>query len=164
MGFFQGLGRLIAGKPVFEAPDDTSTANQATTEQPESHRFVNEHGYKIIPEIEITHLESHVDDKTMTVTAWATNTSAERIRIDHAVILSQKQTIMRELAPGQGHEIQLYDGPVATNEHDSRAELVFRLLANDDIFDIVYFVEFAREADGHFIVEELHPDNPTRDI
>lgn len=166
MGFFQGLGRIIAGKPVFEVPDQPAAASQPAVQPPknDAHRFVDERGYKIIPDITLTHTKSRLDNHTMTVTAWATNTSTERVRLDHAVLLGKKQPIMRELAPGQGHEIELYDGPVAHSEHDSRAELVFRLLEIDDIFENVYFIEFARESNGDFVVEELHPDSPVRDI
>ena len=169
MGFFQGLGRMIAGKPVFETPAGQDKAappqSGSTTLQPDaSHRFVDEHGYKVVPRIELTHVQSHINGHTMIVTAWATNTSSERVRLDYATIMGQKQTILRELTPGQAHEIKLYSGPVAQNEHNSRAELVFRLIATDDLFDIIYYAQFHRESNGDFFIDELRPDGPTRDI
>lgn len=163
MGFLSGLGRLVAGKPVFEAPQTTSDNNQ--TPSTPQHTFVDEHGYKIVPKIELAHLTTHPfgGDK-ITVTAWATNRSNEPIRLDAAMALSQKSTIMRELTPGQGHEIELYRGPAPLHEHDSRVELIFRILANNDLFKCIYFAEFNRQSNGQFFINQLHENGPTRDI
>lgn len=161
MGFLDGLGRLITGTPAFQAKDGTSQTEQPA---PASHRFIDERGYKIIPKVTLTHTKSNTNGKTMIVTVWATNQSTERIRLDYFVLLGQKRTILEELAPGRGREVKLYDGQSAEDEHTSKAELVFRLLANGDVFSDTYFVEFDRTSDGVFLVEDFHPDNPTRDI
>lgn len=167
MGFFTGLGRLIAGKPVFQ--DEQNTA-QTTPQIPQSsvapqHTFVDERGYKIIPKIELSHVTTHPfgGDK-ITITAWATNTSNEAIRLDYVTALSQKSTVMRELTPGASHEIELYRGQAPMDENNSRVELVFRIMANGDLFDNIYFAEFTRQSTGQFFMDELHENGPTRDI
>jgi len=169
MGILDGLGKIIKGKPVFEVPAQSKTATDGSTNTvgrsaDSSQRFVDKRGYKIIPEIELRNTKSRIDDQFMTTTAWVTNISAEDIRLDHVIVLEKKRSILRELKPGQGYEIKLYEGPAAINEYNSRAELVFRRIENDDVFSITYFVEFNREADGQFTVEDLHKEGPTRDI
>ena len=161
MGFFQGLGRVIAGKPVFQ-----TTSDPVAPEQPHDapRRFVDESGRKIIPEIKLTHTKSHIAGESMTVSAWATNQSSEHVRLDYMTLLGQKHTISQELAPGKGSEIKLYNGPVARDDHASRAELVYRLFENGDVFSMTYTIEFNRESNGYYIVEEFHSNNPVRDI
>lgn len=162
MGFFGGLGKIIAGKPVFEDPGAPAALPTAAN-KPE-HVFVDEHGNKIIPEIEIAHVHNHRDGEHLTVTVWANNRSNERVRIDSSYVLNQKQQFNRELTPGQARELVLYNGPTPHDDHNHRAELIFRLMADDDLFKIVYHVTFTRESDGGFLINELHHDGPTRDI
>jgi hypothetical protein len=167
MGFLDGLGRFLQGKQVFEDEDkprlEEPQAPPASM-QPHPPLLVDEHGYKIIPHITLDHVKAHRDGDRMTVTAWAINHSNQRVRVDHFVVLGQKQTFQRELSPSEGHELKVYEGPVAPNEYESHAELTFRILGNGDLFKNVYHVEFNRDPDGTFIIEELHDDGPVRDI
>lgn len=162
MGFWQGLGRLIAGKPVFQDGSTTPTTAAAPA-TPTTPPLVDAHGYKIIPNIDLTHISSHLNGDTLTVTAWTTNASNQPIRIDTVEMLGGTQIIRRELAPSQAHELTLYQGPAPHDDHDTRALLRFCQLVDDDDFELVYYIKLHLESDGIYIVDELAPDGPPRD-
>lgn len=164
MGFWQGLGRLASGKPVFQ--DDTGLAVPPANTPPAAvaPALVDAHGYKIIPTIELTHLTSHLSGDTLTITAWTANRSDQRIRIDSFEMLGSKRIIRRELDPAQAHELTLYQGPVPHEDHHTRAQLEFCLLVDDDLFELIYYIKFRREPGGTYLVDELRLDGPPRDI
>jgi hypothetical protein len=170
MGFLNGLGRFLQGKPVFEAEQEPQSEVNAPASvspqdaQPKQSPFVDAHGYKVIPEVTLDHLKATRAGDTMTVTVWATNRSDRPVRVDNFALLGQKQVFQHELRSNKGETLVIYKGPVAPNEHDSHAQLVFRLAENGDVFENVYHVEFNRESDGKFVIEELHEDGPVRDI
>lgn len=170
MGFLTGLGRLLAGKPVFvpeEGPDrPTDDIQQQVSEQPQAQAddLRDSSGRKIAPQITVSHVKSRLSGSNMTVTAWVTNNSAYLVRIDECMILSRESRLYRNLSPGHGHEVQLYRGPVATSDHDHRARLTFKITENTDMFEMNYTVEFDRNPNGTFTVEQLHQNGGVRDI
>ena len=168
MGFLGGLGRFLNGQPVFqdEPGATTSSHTPADAAQPldPRHTPVDSRGYKIIPKIELSQMKTSRNGQDMTTTVWVRNTSDQPVRLDYSYVLGQKQQFNRELAPGAGHEIMVYRGPVARNEHDNKARIVYRLLSSDDLFEDEYFVEYYSESDGAFMLEQFHEEGPTRDI
>lgn len=160
----------MQGQPVFEdeqAPhSDVPSAPSSETPSKQS-PLVDDHGYKNIPHISLEHVKARRSGDDMTVTGWITNHSDFSVRIDHLTVLGKKQVFQRELDPKRGKKDfgpVIYSGPVARDEHASHAELVFRIMENGDLFKIVYHVEFNRESDGKFVIEEFHEDDPVRDI
>lgn len=171
MSFLDGLGRFLNGKPVFEdegqarrGPVHTSGSPHAQPPQSPHKTPVDSRGYKIIPKIRISNMKTSRRDNDMTTTAWITNTSNQKVRVDYCYVLGQKQVYNRELEPGAGHEVVVYRGKVASNEHNNKARIVYRLVSSDDLFEDEYFVEFYSETDGAFMLEEFHEEGPTRDI
>lgn len=164
MGFFDGLGRFISGKPVFE--DEGSQSNQpAATSAPDSTRTsVDARGYKIVPKFEVSQLRTTRDGDQMTSELWVQNQSDETIRIDSIGVADQRQVFNRELGPQAGHQFIIYRGPVQRDESRHKAKIVYRLVRSDDLFEEEYFVEFSREPDGAYLIEEFHLNGPTRDI
>jgi hypothetical protein len=165
MGFLDGLGRMIAGKPVFEdgsQPKEQSNAGEP--QAPVSSGLRDEKGYKIIPDIEVKNVRSRRDGDKLTVTAWVTNKSDQRIRIDYIYLLGEKKQINQELNSNQARELMLYQGSTPHDENERDAQIVYRLQENMDLFQNDYDVEFNRESDGAYTVEELHEDGSTRDI
>lgn len=168
MGFLDGLGRFMSGKPVFQdegsaqeqPPAGEALKSSSDVIQP----LVNEQGYKIIPKLEVSHLHTERDGTQMTSTLWITNASNETIRIDSVWVANQKQVFNRELQPHEGHEFIIYKGPVQANEAYHQARIIYRQMVNDDVFQEEYFVEYNRDPDGMYTLEEFHETGPTRDI
>lgn len=167
MGFLDGLGRFLRNEPVFpseEPPQQGVPSTPLEDTGPKQSPLVDSRGYKVIPEITLDRIKARRTGDTVMVTAWAQNRSDRPVRIDYFKVQGQKQVFQRELGPGDGHEVKIYDGPVALNEHDSHGALKFRIKENQDEFENEYRVEFNREADGKFVIEELHEDGPVRDV
>jgi len=170
MGFLGGLGRLIAGKPVFEddggsqTPKRNDTTASSVTPASQGQTSVDERGYKVIPQIELSHFHTNRDGSRMTFEVWLTNHSDEIIRIDSAEIGGQKQVFNRQLGSRESHQFVLYNGEVRHDDHDHHARIVYRLVRSDDLFEEEYFITYARESDSTYIIDELRRDGPTRDI
>lgn len=173
MGFFGVMGRLLQGKPAFVDPKFEQAGKTGTEAQAfnpmAAHRspedqVVDSQGRKIIPELKIEHLKSHRNGNQMMTVGWVTNTSTHRVRVDDIHILKQKVVLHRELGPGEAHEIQFYHGPVAVNDYEHKAQIAYRLLENGDCFRADYNVEYNRDQDGMYTIEELHPEHPIHDV
>jgi hypothetical protein len=158
MGFFSELGKQILGQPV--APNQAQQSNSA----PQGQGVVDEQGHKIIPEIDITDLRSHLDGDKLTVTAWVANRSDQHIRVDSCYLLKQKKQFNQELGPNQSHELTLYQGPAPHDENEHQAHIVYRLHVNGDSFQNNYRIDYHLESDGVRIINELRKDGPVRDI
>lgn len=171
MGFFDGLGRLLSGKPVFEPLPQAEQKDEQYSNDPSPQAggatrtgLVDERGNKIVPQIEIAHVQSHRHGSDMTVTAWVTNRSDQRLRIDEVRMIKQRQQPHRELEPAAAHELTLYHGSLPKDEAEHSMLVTYRICANGDLFERRYRIEYYRENDGGILVDELHEDGVVRDI
>lgn len=174
MGFLDGLGRFVAGKPVFQnddgkhvdANDSDPTLNSSTetVQQDPNKTPVDSRGYKIIPEIEVSNLKTARNGGTMRSTLWITNNSDEEIMIESVSVGGQKQNLNWKIGPRSGSEVMIYDGKVKQNDNEYQADIIYRLVRSDDRFQNDYSVEYYSESDGAYMIEEFQPDGPTRDI
>lgn len=169
MGFWQSLGRIVAGKPVYDEtsvsdrlyshPDQTQPSKQSAKAA-----FIDAHGNKIVPEVSFKHFKSYINGPKVTTRAWAVNDSQFELELTKTELLGHHQNIHRRLKPGESHEVMVYDGPVLTHEHDHRAHLYYKIHENDDYFVAEYSIEYHRESSGVFTIEEFHRNNQPRDI
>lgn len=163
MGFLSGLGRLLQGKPVFQAPQ---AGSEKSPWQPSfsAETPTDERGRKIIPELRVEHCHTHLSGDDTMVTVWLTNTSDGDIDLDKVVILDVKRELDRRLGPGQAHEVVLYKGPVPMSDAARKAQLYYRLVSSDDYFRADFLVEYQRQSDGSCPIEGLRPEYPIRDV
>ena len=170
MGFMDGLKKIIQGKPVFEDPNspvsnesvsarDQFDSQVATPTNPPPAQVLAPQQTKVIPTFDLRHCETHVDGEVITVTIWVTNTSTVDIEIDKCVILDRKTEIERRLSPGQAHEIILYKGPVPATDHAHKANIFYKSIRENEYYRADFVVEYNREQDGAYTVEDLHPEH-----
>jgi hypothetical protein len=173
MGFLDGLGKFLSGKPVFdEHPDDTPRDDTAQLkhelhqdESSEKSPFIDQHGNKITPQVTFRHLKSHVDGSNVTTWAWVANMSQFEIELVRTEVLGHRQDINRVLRANEQHEVKIYHGPIITSDHDRHARLYVKIHKNDDLFLEEYMIEYHRESNGTYLLEEFHRVNPApRDI
>lgn len=165
MGFLDGLVRFIAGKPVFVDQNSAPSSSQTGVQSVDPNKTpVDASGYKIIPKIEIAHLQTARNGDTMMTEAWLNNQSDEAIRLDSVEVCGKKTILNHQLAPHQGHQFVIYTGPVMRDNDHYIARLVYRLIRSDDLFQEDYYVKFTYESDGAYIIDEFHQNGPTRDI
>lgn len=175
MGFWQGMMKMVQGKPVFEDPNtsqstgtsqpstysDTMEAQQtpapAPAAAPPQHQVVEPP--KVTPTIDLKHSKTHIMDDHIEVTAWVTNTSSVDIEVDKCVIVDTKMEIDRRLSPGQAHEVILYRGSKPKTDHIHRANIFYRSVRENEYYRMDFSVEYNREPDGLFTIEDLHPEH-----
>jgi hypothetical protein len=168
MGLFKTLGKMFQGESLFDVPSDapqrldtaqtSSLINTPPTREEPPVTPGQEEAVRAIPIFTIEHCRSHIDGDNMDVTVWVTNTSDVDIEIDKCVILDTKIEIDRRLSPGQAHEIVLYRGPIAKNDLAHKANIFYKAIKANDYLRVDFSVEYNREADDRYVVEELHPE------
>lgn len=166
MGFWGALGKMAQGKPVFES-ESASLPQQdtpASTQQQAAHPWVDSRGQKIIPHITLMHCKSVINGEKMEVTAWVTNSSELEIELDKIVLIDVRTELDRRLRPAEARQVVLYRGPIAKNDYAHKANLYYKIVLNGDYFCADYRVEYNREPNGKYTVEELHPERDIRDV
>lgn len=165
MGFWSGFMKVMQGKPVFEAPAGGQRAEEPATPVAETaSTVVDSAGRKIIPEVQIDHCKSHIDGTEMTVTAWMTNRSEVEIELDKIIIAGATMEIDRILSPQEGREARIYKGSAPTDDRHHTANLRYKRRDNGDYFQADFRVEYHRDSQGFYEIEELHSIRPIRDI
>lgn len=167
MGFLDGLKKMVQGKPVFDDPTSTSATPEqrsqldstVTTPPPQPAPVAEPQNMNVTPTFDLRHCKTHVDGERVTVTIWVTNTSAVDIEIDKCVILDTKTEIDRRLSPGQAHEIILYKGIAPKTDHAHKANIFYKSIRENEYFRVDFMVEYNREVDGSYTVEDLHPEH-----
>jgi hypothetical protein len=173
MGLWNFISKMAQGKPVFEEPAHEPKSDQAgwteeTTQPTQSpvnpSPFVDDKGRKIIPQITIEHCKSHINGNHMDVTAWLTNASEFEVELDKMVMIDAKAELDRRLQPNEGHEVTLYRGKLQTSDHAHKAKLYYKIVQNGDYFCADFMIEYNRESNGTFVVEEFHPEHIVHDV
>jgi hypothetical protein len=120
---------------------------------------------KVIPTIQLSNFKTSRNGNEMITELWVQNTSAEQIRIESIMILSQKRDLHQYLEPGQEHQFIVYRGPAPTDAHNDHAEIFYRCERTNDYFKNKYFVKFNyQQSDSTYCIDELHQEGPTHDI
>lgn len=162
MSFWSGLSKLIQGKPVFEVPSEgASNENVSGVRKSE---LIDGSGRKVTPQLRVEHCKSYVNGDTMQTMAWLVNNSAYAVKVDKVVLMGSTTHVDRHLDSGEGHQVQLYSGPVAASDHDHKASVYCTIVENGDYFRTDYMVEYNRESNGTYTVEELHAEPAVFDI
>lgn len=178
MGFFDGLRRMIQGKPIFTDESKAETRDDFNDDDPwgqddvpadeqvvpKKSLLIDDKGRKIIPEIRLEHCRSYVNGPTMMVVAWATNTGKVEVELDKVELLGVKYELDRFLKPGQAHELTLYKGPVPVNESYHEAILYYKIVENGDYFAAHFMIGYNLVSNGVYTVEELHPERVIHDV
>ncbi|HET8884118.1 MAG TPA: hypothetical protein VFM68_01465 [Candidatus Saccharimonadales bacterium] len=164
MGFWQALGKMAQGKPVFETPTEPNTQDSTNQTAPPVSQDPNKtpvdgNGRKIIPAIRIEHCKTYRNGPRIDVRAWVTNASDAEIEIEKIEVMGDNVDVDRRLRPQQSHEVVLYKGPAPTNDYEHKANVHYKLVSSGDYFRADYRIEYNQESDGTYSVETLHPEN-----
>jgi len=179
MGFWGAMKNMATGKPVFEvdsAPKETDQYGVWSNDKPsdgqdeyttgvttEQDSTRDSSGSKIIPEVTVTHVKSHLNGANMEVYAVVVNAASVPVFLDKMHLLGQKYELDRLLGPGQSHNYRIYRGPAFTYKPHSDADVEYRLESNHDYFRARFYLEFDYQ-NGYYLPEEFHLEGPIKDI
>lgn len=167
MGLFDFMSKMVKGEPIFDAqPPSASRAAEpsGSGEVAQADPTRHDTGHKIHPEIKVTRLTTRRNGSTMQTYIWIQNDAPFAIELRSFRIMGRTLSMGYQLAPGRGQEVQIYSGPIAKDEGENDAHADYRIVQNGDYFQQEFHVEFDRQSDGTFLIEELHPDEHVRDI
>ena len=164
MGFFDTLGKMINGEPVFDSQSSQpQTPQPATTPGMAADPTRSETGHKLHPDMRVSRVKTSRNGDKMTSYSWVQNNSPYAVVLKKFYVMGQGVAMNYVLTPGQGREVKVYDGRIATSEHDAHAYLDIMIEQNGDYFQQEFHVEFDRQADGAYLIEEFHPEAHVRD-
>ena len=161
MGFFGAMGRIIAGKPVYtpeDIPGEQSVASQAMPQSPAASA-----GPKMIPQIHLGRVESHLQGGRLDMYGDMENPSTELVFIDKLALLGQHREVDRELRPGERHQVLLYSSAPIVAAPQGYLELQYRKQADGDYFKAFYQIRFERTQHG-FEITEFRQAGTVKDI
>lgn len=163
-GFFESLGRMAKGEPIFQSDDNDG---QPSSSKPQEEAIRETHSDrtdgKTVPTVVITKVECDIDGAHMTICAEVTNHSSEAVYVDKAIIMGTHRDLDRNMRAGEEHEFFIFDGLRPIDTHQTQAELHFRNQAGD-YFASIHYVEFKQLQDGMLAVDELKYLPPIKDI
>lgn len=164
---FDFMTKMIKGEPIFDAQSPIASraaGSPSSGTVPQTDPPRHDTGHKIHPEIKVTRLTTRRNGSTMQTYAWIQNDAPFAIELRSFRIMGRTSSMGYQLALGHGQEVQIYNGPIAKDESENDAYVEYRVVQNGDYFQQEFHVEFDRQSDGAFLIEELHPEEHVRDI
>lgn len=191
MSFWQGLGRMIKGEPVFqpgdqhdpmknhdpdhdtyiEGGDGIQLDRQPTIPAPEPASQTAAAkpdpyvagGRKIVPDVFCERVEWHESGDHREIWATITNGSDAPVFLDKISLLGMQTELDYPLKPRQEREFSVYRGKKLDNRSYTKAQLYFRL-ENGDYFCADHQIFYDVRGDGENEVKELRLIRPIRDV
>lgn len=162
MSLWTGLGRLVAGKPVFQVSDQapgemSGSGDKANSSQPATNDS------KVIPEVEIRDVDCNRASDPMSLWLNFLNTSQQAVFLDKISLFGQTRELDFEIASGETRKLEVYRGKPMSSNSLNTAELSYRVVANRDYFQARYTVEFDFDNDLYY-PEEFKLLRPVRDV
>lgn len=172
MKFFETIGRIISGQPIFIDPE-TIKSKKHKTEAESTHPQSTEHvkpktldekGHKIIPNVYIKHCLPTLDSDELIVWAYIRNDSDYRVKVHKIEIVGQVHPLEHFLEPHDEVNLLVYDGKRLNSDTAHEAMLYYELLDTNDYFCASHNIKYKRELDGTYTIVELTIIHPVRDI
>lgn len=172
MGFFDALGKIIQGKPVFEPTDGQTQPGQAgqagqnpqvgVPAQPQVAAPVPQ-GPKTIPVVQIRRVECLDKGSRMELHVDIQNDSREDVMLDKILLLGTVRELDTTLRPGQARQFMVYSGERTQNEPRGYAEVRYRKM-DGDYFSAQHAIRGRKESDGFWDVVEFRLQLPIKDL
>jgi hypothetical protein len=169
--FFEGMKRMIQGKPVFDAP----TPTQQDTPQPIAplpsrpaapaapQNTIRKSTDSTFPVVYIKRTSTRINGRQMQVYCRIVNAFHATIALDKIRILNTTRELDCDLRPGEEREFQVYNGPIVTNQQ-REAKLEYKTQREGDYFQAIHDVTFIYHPDKTYTVDEIKLHLPIRDI
>lgn len=162
--FFEGMKRMILGKPVFDANDPEEQQTTADQAQPDPIMgAIDPDGRKALPRVAIERIEPRESGGHLELYAAIQNYSDVQVFLDKITMLGATREINHPLRPGEEREFPVYSGPDPRNDYYDNCDLQFRK-GDGDYFLARHHVQMERQHDGSYKVERVTLEGSVRDI
>lgn len=153
MGFVDGLGRLLSGKPVFEAPGDNGGVSSEASPKMSG---------KYVPRVVVVRAQTSVRGADMEVSVEIKNESSEDVFVDKIRVFDRTVEIDMHMNSGQITEVTVYRGPTFDRQKSAACELQYRK-TDGDYFAMQHIVAYGFR-DGAYVVDNIRPAGSVSDI
>ena len=159
-GVFAVLGRILSGKPAFEDYSNALSTKQDTKNSSESGvKYVDDEGFKIFPKVYIQNVDFHASGNYAELWVDVLNDSPYQIHIDKIRLLGRTTELDFNLEPGRSRNLLAYKGEAITNKPDSRAELWYKIIDNNDFFMNRHTMIYSVDSEGAYSIERFEAAN-----
>jgi hypothetical protein len=173
--FFQSMGRIFSGKPVYDASDiqnpqnpSTENSSQAPTPEPGQEQApqptIRKGDANTYPVVFVKHFRTHLDNGHMDVSCVVANTCSEDIMIEKIRLLGTTYKLEASLHPGGEREYIVYKGPALLNQGDPHLLLDYKTMREGDYFETLHEVLFKYLPDKTYDIADIRFLPPVRDI
>lgn len=164
-GVFAVLGRILSGKPAFEDHSNALSAKQVTSNPHEgSVKYVDDDGIKIFPKVYIQEVNFHVSRNHAELWVDVLNDSNYQIHVDKIRLLGRTTELDFNLEPGSSQNLLAYRGETITEKPDSRAELWYKIIDNNDFFMNRHTMIYRLNPDGTYSIDSFKAANVPFDL
>lgn len=162
MGFFDALGKIVKGEPVFtpgqpdgkQQPSDQFGQSPA---QPQLNVPTAPTGPKEYPRLEMGRVQCRFNGDDMDVEVEIKNESSQQLDLDQVRMLGKGHDMGTQLRPGEEREFTLYEGDRPRSTGNSRVDITFRTMPGGDYFQAEFVIDFKQESDGTYSVQRFRP-------
>lgn len=163
MGFFDFMGRMAKGEPVFQDESNEKPASQqAPTPEPEG-PIIKKGDPSTFPVVHITKVTPHTSGDHLQLYCHIENTWGKPVELDKIVIFNTKRELDMQLRAHEVRDVLVYDDGLLRHE-DHEAVLQYKT-EDGDYFEARYFVTFHyRPQNGTYDVAEIQLREEIRDI
>ena len=167
MSFFDGLGRFLQGKPVFEDPNadkETGTNPENQSQPVDTSPKIDKADHNTFPVVRIERVKSHINGDHLHVYGEVKNEWPEEIMLDKIHLLGTVRELDTSLRGHEEKDLLLYDGPRPKQQY-YEAELDYKTQKEGDYFQSIHDVGVEYDGnDKSYSVDELSLRPPIRDI
>ncbi len=160
--FFEGLKRLVLGKPVFTAND--AKPADISSHQSQPNYAPTAAGPKVTPQLIISRAESSEQGKGMRCELVLHNYSQMHLTVDRVELLGQTKELGRIIDPAEEYELQWDFSSRPGNTMYDDCNVYYKNTDTTDAFCSYHTVEFERQSDSSYTIQRVKFLPPIRDI
>lgn len=155
MGFFDAVGKMIQGKPVF---DDPGNKPPASTPPAAGVPISSEP-----PVVVLARTSCYTRGSDIEIQCDIRNQSSENVMLDKIRMLGNMVELDHFMKPGEAREFVIYRGPQPRDTSQHYAELTYRS-DSGQYWQAVHMIVYHQESNGSFMVSEFKQQMPIRQL
>lgn len=160
MGLFGAIGKIIAGKPVFEPEQKVANGGQSVDSTAATRPVSRTED----PVVRVKRVECRASGPRLEIFADIHNEAHEPIFLDRIILAGNRRELDSQLNAGQARQYLVYSGPLMSQPPKGYAEIHYRKQTDGDYFADYHEIRSRRIGDEGYEITELLMRGPVRDI
>jgi hypothetical protein len=161
---FDGLKRVIQGKPVYDSLDNQQATQGQSDTQPQplqQEPTINVSDSRTFPVVYVKRTVTRRTNGQMEVRSTIVNDSVFEIELEKVQLCGKELELKHELRPREEREFLLYEGPCMQSNREYQAILEYKI-PNSTYFEAVHDIRYMYNPDKTYSVDEIRLHPPIR--